>query len=115
MSPSEKRAHFRQSLHANAIVTDSAAAGESAAQLLDISVGGAALLLKSHSPAGNLHLLRFALPGAVRPVSCMVQVMYCAPHTFLGGFRAGVKFTDIGEGDLRMIADFISAQAAAKA
>jgi c-di-GMP-binding flagellar brake protein YcgR len=107
MSGIEKRAHFRQSLLTEAWLGDVGGDGWSPIRLLDISVSGAAFVLKEALGIGTHYMFRFRLPNNPQSVNFIAQIMHCTPHTYLGGYRTGVQISKIDANDLAQIEQFI--------
>lgn len=108
MSNNEKRAHLRKSLQTPAWISELAGDDWDSINLLDVSVAGAAFLVNQALPDGATRRFRFCLPDNAQPITFSAQVMNCTQHTYLAGYRAGVKIADIGAGDRALIAQFIA-------
>ncbi len=108
MSVNEKRAYLRKSLQTTAWVGETAAEDWHPVNLLDISVAGAAFLLRQALPGGVTRRFSFYLPKNPTRISFTAQIMHCTPHTYLSGYRAGVQIASIDASDLALIEQFIA-------
>lgn len=88
----DKRAYFRKSLQGEAWLADVLGNTWNPVRLLDISIGGAALLSEEEFHPGATRMLRFALPGNTELLVFTARIVHCAKHTFLAGYRIGVEF-----------------------
>ncbi|MGZ3159535.1 MAG: PilZ domain-containing protein [Burkholderiaceae bacterium] len=88
----DKRAHFRKSLEADAWLADVLGNTWTPVRLMDISIGGAAMILEEELHAGATRMLRFSLPGSTERLIFTARIAHCTKHTFLAGYRVGVEF-----------------------
>lgn len=80
--------------------------------LLDISTSGAGFKSADPVAVGASYGLRFFLPDNPHCIECTVQIMYCMPHNFLGGYRVGAHMTTIDPAARQMIDELITTAAA---
>ena len=103
----DKRTHFRKSLEAEASLADVLGNTWTTIRMLDISVGGAALLVGEELHPGATRMLRFSLPGSSERLVFTARVAHCNKHTFLNGYRVGVEFIRRDGHALAIIEKFI--------
>ena len=104
---SDKRTHFRKSFEAEASIADVMGNTWTSVRMLDISVGGAALMVDEPLPAGSSRMIRFYLPGNPERLSLVARVAHCTPHTFLAGYRVGIEFVRRENNAFAIIEQFI--------
>ena len=88
----DKRTHFRKSVETEAWLADVLGNTWNPVRLMDISIGGAAIILEEELHTGATRMLRFSLPGSTERLVFAARIAYCTKHTFLAGYRVGVEF-----------------------
>jgi c-di-GMP-binding flagellar brake protein YcgR len=88
----DKRAHFRKAIETEAWLADVLANTWNPVRLMDISIGGAAIILEEELYPGATRMLRFSLPGSTEQLVFTARIAHCTKHTFLAGYRVGVEF-----------------------
>ncbi len=104
---SELRMHFRKSLQVDASIADVLSNTWTPVRLLDISVGGAAIICRDELGAGSSRMLRFYLPGNPKQMHFLARVAHCNKHDFLGGYRIGLSFLRLNADDRVLLTQFI--------
>lgn len=80
-------------------------------RMLDISIGGAALIAAEPISHSATRMLRFSLPGNPELLVFTARVAHCTEHTFLAGYRIGVEFIRRDSHAMEAIEKFIKASA----
>ncbi|MGZ5781213.1 MAG: PilZ domain-containing protein [Burkholderiaceae bacterium] len=88
----DKRAHFRKSIETEAWLADVLGNTWNPVRLMDISIGGAAIILEEELHPGATRMLRFSLPDSTERLVFTARIAHCTKHTFLAGYRVGVEF-----------------------
>ena len=106
MSDIDKRAHRRLALEIDAWVCEAISGVWQPIRMLDISVGGAGLVVPQQLDVGAHYAFQFQIPDQAERIHMIGRVMYCVPHSYLGGFRTGVKISKIEARDHAAIARY---------
>jgi hypothetical protein len=109
MTTSDKRRHFRKSLHAEASIADVLGNTWSGIHFLDISRTGAAFIAPDELVGGSSRMIRFRLPTSDKQITVICKIVHCAAHSYLPGFRVGAEFVRIDAEDVDLIDQFIAA------
>lgn len=104
----EKRAHFRMSLQAEASMADVLGNTWCNVNMLDVSRAGAAMIVPGDLHVGASRMFRFQLPGIEKKIAVVARIANCTKHPFLVGYRVGIEFVRIDTEDAMLIADFIA-------
>lgn len=111
----EKRVHLRQPLQSEGWLFDQSGNRWNPISLLDVSKGGIALIAQEKLVVDSTRLFQFQLPGSSKLMNFEGRITYCAEHTFLAGYRAGIQFTRMDVIDLAAIEWFVDQKISAPA
>jgi hypothetical protein len=107
MLNSEKRAYVRKQLLTSAWMGEGADSSLAPIDMLDVSIAGAAFVVKEEMSVGVTRTFHFYLPQNPKRISFLAQIMHCMPHTYLAGYRIGVRISRIDANDSALLAQYI--------
>ena len=104
----EQRAHSRRLMHEAAWIAASAEGAWTPMVLLEISTNGLTIASTQSLDSGDVHAVRFTLPGDAAPHDALVRLLYRSTDGVPAGFRYGARFTAIDQRTTEHIVDFLS-------
>jgi hypothetical protein len=104
----EKRAHSRKLMHEAAAITIAAGARSVPVILLDISLHSISFASAEEMHTGDIHSLRFTLPGSGQLHFVTVKLVARSASHMPSGFRYGATFARINNPTIDDIVLFLS-------
>jgi hypothetical protein len=103
----ERRAHCRKLMHETAYITVDGQAWKPIV-LLDISTNGLSIASPEIMLSGDLHSIRFTLPGGRFDHFAFITLLYRSTDGVPSGYRYGARFSTIDVATTSSIVDFLS-------
>lgn len=104
----ERRAHCRKLMHESAYITVAGQAWTPVV-LLDISTHGLSIASAELMMSGEMHGIRFTLPGGRLDHYAFVTLLFRSTEGVPSGFKYGARFSTIDAATTASIVDFLSA------
>jgi len=73
----------------------------------NISAGGVQVALKEKLPLNSQLNMKFVLPGDLKPISVIGQIVWQQPQNIHGEYNTGVQYVQIESDDIQRITDYV--------